>query len=54
MIRTFTPRRWAEIARMQQLRIGKQEHLDAQRLLGVIDGVENGLGRIVGQNNEVT
>ena len=30
---------------MQQLRVGKQKHLDAQRLLGVIDRVEDRAGQ---------
>ena len=40
--------------RVQQRRIGEHEHLDAQRLAGAINRVQDRLGGVVGQNNQIT
>ncbi len=40
--------------RMQKLRIGEQEHLDAQRFLGTVDGLEYRPRGIIGHDNQVT
>ncbi len=37
---------------LEQFRIGEDEHLDSERFLGAVDGIENRLGGVVGQNNQ--
>ena len=54
MILTFTPRRWAEITACSNCGSENRNILMRRDFLAVIDRVENRLGGIVGQNNEVT
>ncbi len=54
MMRTSTPRFFGFGYGFQQRRVGEDEHFYPERFFGAVDGVEDGFGGVVGQNDQVT